>query len=110
MIVDIEAILASYGPLWGAALIFEFYLGRIFVIACLVLAVVALVKCVFRSPQRFEMSFKRTKGFWMLMTGGATVLGLVGFIGAGPFGLIFPVIAACMAAVYLADVDPEVRT
>ena len=35
-------------------------------------------------------------------------LSFFGLLG-GPFGFLFPVIAACMASVYLADVEPEVR-
>ncbi|MBO0596379.1 DUF2516 family protein [Nesterenkonia sp. E16_7] len=79
-----------------------------FALVCLGLAIVALVKCIPKNAQRFDIAFKRTKGFWLGMTGGAVVLALLGAAGAGPFGLIFPVAAACMAMVYLTDVNPEV--
>lgn len=96
---------------WQWAGIIEFLLGLGFAAACLILAVVALLKCLPKAGQMFEMRFKRTKGFWLGMTGGACALALFGFfgqLGGGPFGLLFPVAAACMASVYLVDVDPEV--
>ncbi|GAA4922009.1 DUF2516 family protein [Nesterenkonia massiliensis] len=94
--------------IWQLAVTMEFYLHLAFTIGCLVLAVVALIKCLPKNAQRFDIAFKRTKGFWMLMTGGACLLALIGLLGAGPFGMLFPVAAACIAAVYLTDVDPEV--
>lgn len=96
---------------WIAALTAEYYLWIVFAAICFIVAITSLVKCLPKNAQRFEMSFKRTKGFWLAMTGGATALGLFGLLsnlGNGPFGLIFPVIAACMAMVYLTDVDPAV--
>lgn len=93
---------------WQWAYAIEILLGQAFALACLILAVVALIKCLPKSSQMFEMRFKRTKGFWLGMTGGACALAFFGFFGAGPFGLLFPVAAACMATVYLVDVDPEV--
>lgn len=93
---------------WHWAIIIETAVGNLFALGCLILAVIALIKCLPKNSQMFEMRFKRTKGFWLGMTGGACALALFGFLGAGPFGLLFPVAAACMAGVYLADVDPEV--
>lgn len=96
---------------WVAALLAEYYLMIAFAAVCLIVAIVSLVRCLPKNAQRFEMSFRRTKGFWLGMTGGATALGAVGLLsnlGNGPFGLIFPVIGACMAMVYLTDVDPAV--
>lgn len=93
---------------WQWAYFTEFLLNQLFALACLILAVVALLKCLPKNAQMFDMRFKRTKNFWLGMTGGACALALLGFLGAGPFGLLFPVAAACMAGVYLADVDPEV--
>ncbi|MDO5493361.1 MAG: DUF2516 family protein [Nesterenkonia sp.] len=80
-----------------------------FAIVCLGVAVLALVRCVPKDSQRFEMSFKRTKGFWLAMTGGAVLLTLFGIFPGSPFSFLFPVIGVIMASVYLADVEPEVR-
>lgn len=69
----------------------------------------ALADCVQRKPASFEATFKRTKSFWLGMTGGAAGIGaLTALIGPqGLFGLLqlAAVIAAC---VYLADVKPAV--
>lgn len=77
-------------------------------IIVLLISLFALVKCLSKKAQRFEMNFKRTKGFWLGMTGGACALALIGMIPGGPFSFLFPIIAACMVSVYLADVDPAV--
>ena len=94
--------------IWIFVLQTEGWMHLVFALVCLGLAVVALAKCIPKNAQRFDLAFKRTKGFWLGMTGGAVVLGLLGAFGGGPFGLIFPVAAACMAMVYLTDVNPEV--
>ncbi|PRZ18066.1 DUF2516 family protein [Nesterenkonia sandarakina] len=94
--------------IWRFVLLAEGWMHLAFALVCLGLAIVALVKCIPKNAQRFDIAFKRTKGFWLGMTGGAVVLALLGAAGAGPFGLIFPVAAACMAMVYLTDVNPEV--
>lgn len=94
-------------PIWHFVAIAEGWLFLAFGLGCLAISVVALIKCLPKNAQRFEAAFKRTKGFWMAMTGGAVALSFFGMIG-GPFGFLFPVIGACMASVYLADVDPEV--
>lgn len=94
--------------IWIFVLRTEAWMHLAFALVCLGLAIVALVKCIPKNAQRFDIAFKRTKGFWLGMTGGAVVLALLGAAGAGPFGLIFPVAAACMAMVYLTDVNPEV--
>lgn len=95
-------------PLWAAAFTIDAWLYQLFTLACLILAIVALVKCLAKNADLFFARGKRTKNFWMAMTAGACVLALIGLSGPGIFGLMLPVAAACMAAVYLADVDPEV--
>ncbi|GAA1152350.1 DUF2516 family protein [Nesterenkonia lutea] len=94
--------------IWRFVLLSEFWIQFAFAFVCLIVAVVALVKCIPKNAQRFDIAFKRTKGFWLGMTGGAVVLALLGAFGSTPFGLIFPVAAACMAMVYLTDVNPAV--
>lgn len=97
------------GSLTGMAYCFELlWLWPAFAIACLSLAVFALLRCLPKNSQRFEIAFKRTKGFWLAMTGGAVLLALLGVLPGSPFSFLFPVAAACMAMVYLADVDPAV--
>lgn len=95
-------------PLWNAVCYTEAIMHIILAIGCIVLAVVALVKCLPKNPDMFFVQNKRTKGFWTGMTGGAVALTLIGFLGIGPFGLLFLLAGACMASVYLADVNPAV--
>ena len=97
--------------IWYAVLISEVYLFLAFAVVCLIISALALLKCVPKKAQRFDIAFKRTKGFWLGMTGGAALLCLFGVYSqlfGGPFGFLFPVVGACMAAVYLADVEPAV--
>ncbi|WP_218221821.1 DUF2516 family protein [Nesterenkonia sp. Act20] len=98
----------TFSSIWLFVLRAEFWIQFAFAFACLIVAVVAFIKCVPKNAQRFDIAFKRTKGFWLGMTGGAVVLALLGALGSTPFGLIFPVAAACMAMVYLTDVNPAV--
>ncbi len=62
----------------------------------------ALIDCVRRRPDAFVAAGKRTKQFWLLVTGGALLLGFVSLGGLG-FLAIVSIIAA---GVYLADVKP----
>jgi len=99
---------SQISDIWVFVLLSEFWIQLAFALACLLVALVALIKCIPKKAQRFDMAFKRSKGFWLGMTGGAVALALLGAFGNTPFGLIFPVAAACMAMVYLTDVNPEV--
>jgi len=65
--------------------------------------VYALVDCVRRRPDAFVAAGKRTKQFWLLVTGVATLLGVVA---VGGFPGILAIIAIVAAGVYLADVKP----
>ncbi|GAB3842867.1 DUF2516 family protein [Nesterenkonia populi] len=98
----------AVAPIWIWVTTIQGLLYQLFALVILVVAIVALVKCLSKDAQRFEIAFKRTKSFWMAMTGGACLLALLGLLGFGPFTLLFPVAAAVMATVYLADVNPEV--
>ena len=65
--------------------------------------VYALVDCLRRRPDAFVAAGKRTKQFWLLVTGVATLLGVVA---VGGFPGILAIIAIVAAGVYLADVKP----
>lgn len=100
--------LYAVGSLWPAVIYAERTMHLVLGAACVVLAVVALIRCLPKNPDMFFVQGKRTKGFWLGMTGGAVALTLVGFLGVGPFNLLFMLGGACMASVYLADVNPAV--
>ena len=62
----------------------------------------ALVDCLRRRPDAFTAAGKRTKSFWLLVTGLAVLLGVVALGGVG----LLAIIAIVAAGVYLADVKP----
>ena len=62
----------------------------------------ALVDCLRRRADAFVAAGKRTKQFWLLVTGVAALLGVVALGGLG----FLAIIAIVAAGVYLADVKP----
>ena len=65
----------------------------------------AFVDALLTRADAFVATGKRTKGFWLVITGIASAIGLVHLY--QPFG-IFNLIAIVAAAVYLTDVRPAV--
>ena len=85
----------------------------------LILALVALglelwavVDCARHRANAFEATGKRTKTFWLALTGVAALIGVISFFGSGGgfFGTLglFGLAAVVAASVYLADVRPAV--
>ena len=64
--------------------------------------VYAVVDCLRRRPDAFVAAGKRTKQFWLLVTGVAVLLGFVALGGVG----FLAIVAVIAAGVYLADVKP----
>ena len=62
----------------------------------------AVFDCVRRRPDAFVAAGKRTKQFWLLVTGGALLLGFVSLGGLG----FLAIVCVIAAGVYLADVKP----
>ena len=90
------------------ALAFEFYLMKALSIVAAVIAIMALVDAVRRPAANFVREGKRTKPFWMAMTGAAVlVCGLTALSATGG-GVVFQLLGACIACVYMADVKPAV--
>ncbi|GAA1353347.1 DUF2516 family protein [Falsarthrobacter nasiphocae] len=85
-----------------------------------VVAVMAVLDCARREPRMFEAMGKRTKGFWLAVTGVSAlvcVLTLWGAVSAffGPSGAagfgginMFQIIGVTAAGIYLADVKRAV--
>lgn len=71
-------------------------------LAALGVEVYALVDCLRRRPDAFTAAGKRSKGFWMAVTGVAVLLGVVALGGLG----LLAIVAIVAAGVYLADVKP----
>lgn len=75
-------------------------------LAALAVQVWAFVDALLNRPDAFVAAGKRTKGFWLLVTGVATAIGFVFFL--NPFNL-FSLVAIVAAGIYLTDVRPAVR-
>ncbi len=73
----------------------------------------AVVDCARHRANAFEATGKRTKAFWLALTGGAALIGVISFFssGGGFFGTLglFGLAAVVAASVYLADVRPAVK-
>lgn len=67
----------------------------------------ALIDALITRPDAFAAAGKRTKGFWVAITGVAAAIGFVFF--ADPFN-IFSLLAIVAAAIYLTDVRPAVKS
>ncbi|WP_104140833.1 DUF2516 family protein [Arthrobacter sp. ZGTC131] len=83
-------------------------------LVALALEVWAFFDCVRHKANAFEAVGKRTKTFWLALTGGSLAIGALSVLGGGSGGLIGPLglfgLAAVVAAsVYLADVRPAVK-
>ncbi len=76
-------------------------------VIALALEVWAVVDAATTRPDAFAAAGKRTKGFWLAVTGVAALLGFVSF--TNPLNL-FGLIGFVAAAIYLTDVRPAVRS
>jgi hypothetical protein len=83
-------------------------------LVAVVLEVWAFFDCVRHKANAFEAVGKRTKAFWLALTGGGMAVGALSVLAGGGGGLIGPLglfgLAAVVAAsVYLADIRPAVK-
>lgn len=83
-------------------------------LVALALEVWAFFDCVRHRANAFEAVGKRTKTFWLAVTGASMAIGALSVLGGGgggligPFGL-FGLAAVVAASIYLADVRPAVK-
>ncbi len=88
----------------------QFYLYLALGLVALGIEVWALIDCARRKPEYFDAAFKKTKTFWLGMTGGSVAVGVLGVMGSGlPFMLLLQIAAVVAASVYLADVKPAME-
>lgn len=72
----------------------------------------AFLNAVRYRPDAYLAASKRTKSFWMLLTGLAVLLGFLSLpwpIGGGGGTLLFMIAGIVIAGVFLADVLPALR-
>lgn len=89
----------------------QYYVVIALSVALFALELWAFVDALTRRPQAFTLAGKRTKPFWLVLTGIAALVGFAAMPPAhalSPFG-IFSIAAVVVAAVYLVDVRPAVR-
>lgn len=94
-----------------AVLLLEHWINVLLSVVLLVLAAYAFISAVRAAPQAYDVAFKRTKGFWLAMTGGsllAALLSLMSAFGSNNTSLVLQLFAAVAAGVFLADVKPAV--
>lgn len=82
------------------------YVMLVLTLAALALEVFAFVHALKTRPDAFVAAGKRTKQFWMAVTGVAILLGFVSLGGLG----FLAIVGVVAAGVYLADVRPAVET
>ncbi|WP_426998248.1 DUF2516 family protein [Pseudarthrobacter sp. N5] len=102
----------------GKLMIFYVETGVYFVLGLVALALEAwaFFDCLRHRANAFEATGKRTKTFWLALTGGGFAIGALAVWGSlggsgglfGPLGL-FGLAAVVAASVYLADVRPAVK-
>lgn len=88
--------------LYGAQSLLQTAVG----VAVLAMMVWALIDCARTRADAFVAAGKRTKNFWLLLTGVATVIGFIFVL--HPFNL-FNLAAIVAAGVYHADVRPALK-
>lgn len=76
-------------------------------VAAFIMMAWALVDCLRTRQDAFPAAGKRTKSFWLILTGVAAAIGFISIY--APLN-IFNLAAVIAAAVYLTDVRPAVRS
>ncbi|MGC4175531.1 DUF2516 family protein [Demequina sp.] len=80
-------------------------------VAIFVVAVWALIQAFRFPPEAYVAAGKRTKNFWLAITGGATALSFLGLPPSYGFGMgfIFWTASAAGALIFFVDVLPRLR-
>lgn len=81
----------------------QFYVAVVLGVAALAVEVWAFADALRRRPDAFVAADKRTKGFWLAVTGVALA---VGFVFLFQVGSMLGLLGVVAAGVYLADVRP----
>lgn len=87
--------------------VIESWVFRLLFIALLAIEVWAFVNALRFRPDAYVAAGKRTKIFWVLLTAGAALIGVL-TVTAGPT-MVLAIIAIVVAGVFLADVLPALR-
>ena len=94
----------------GAALSPLYYLFLVLALGAFVVEGWAFIDAITRPARAFPAAGKQTKPLWLIILGGAAVIGLGAVVYGGiTVTGILPVAAFVAAAVYLTDVRPKVK-
>ncbi|MBK9476922.1 MAG: DUF2516 family protein [Tetrasphaera sp.] len=86
----------------------EFYLVYALAFAALAMEVWALVDTISHRPDAFIAADKRTKQFWLIITGLCCAVGAISVAAPGAF-FFLQLLGILGAGIYLADVRPALR-
>lgn len=88
---------------------YNLYLGLawILTVGLAFVEVRALIDAITRKPRDFLVAGKRSQQFWLLLLGGALLLGLTGMPILRGGSLFLSMLCVVPAGVYLTDVAPE---
>lgn len=86
----------------------EFYLVFALAIAALAMEVWAFVDAIPHRPDAFVAADKRTKQFWLIITGLSCAIGAISVAAPGAF-IFLQLLGILGAGIYLADVRPALR-
>lgn len=86
----------------------QIYLFLALYLLVLGMSVMSLLDVLRRSPEAYQRAGKRTKGFWLAVTGVATAVAFVAIPPPLGLGLLstLAIVSAVAAIVYLVDVKP----
>jgi hypothetical protein len=82
------------------------WVSLLLTLAAFAIQLFAVIDAVRHRPDAYVAAGKRTKGFWLAVTG---VAALLGFLGVGRGLNFLTIIGVVAAGVYLADVRPALR-
>lgn len=88
---------------WGMFGELQSLVMTVLFVGFLVVKVWALADCATRPKDAFPAAGRRTRSFWLLLTGAAALTGMV----MAPLG-IFGLVGLVIALVYLLDVKPRI--
>lgn len=90
---------------------FRFSVNLLLSLVLAIAAIYALIEAVRASDYAYQSAFKRTKGFWVAVTGASAAFSVLMLLQAWSFGsgsLFIQLVAATAVGVFLADVRPAV--
>lgn len=98
----------------GLVLLFMYWVNLVLALATAATCVWAFVQAALADPGAYQFHDKRTKGFWLALTGGSALFSVLALWAAAVSSsssnmLLFELIAVTIGMVFLTSVYPSVR-